>query len=172
VLDHKLSLTSTPGRGTSFIVEVPISTAVAVPLARSDTPARVPAPLDGLTVLCLDNEPAILDGMRILLTGWGCDVRTAGTIADALAELRELDAASVVLIADYHLDDGEGISAIAQMRALAGADVPAVLLTADRSAPVRQEATAANIQVLNKPVRPGALRATLTQWRMVRQAAE
>ena len=30
------------------------------------------AALDGMTVLCIDNEPRILDGMRLLLEGWGC----------------------------------------------------------------------------------------------------
>jgi hypothetical protein len=36
---------------------------------------------------------------------------------------------------------------------------------------VRAEAHAANIQVLNKPIKPASLRAMLSQWRALRVAA-
>jgi hypothetical protein len=47
-----------------------------------------------------------------------------------------------------------------------------LLLTADRSPAVRDEAAKAEVYVLNKPVRPAALRALLAQWRATRVAAE
>jgi hypothetical protein len=37
---------------------------------------------------------------------------------------------------------------------------------------VREEARIAAVQLLNKPVKPAALRALLTQWRVQRVAAE
>ena len=53
-----------------------------------------------------------------------------------------------------------------------GADLPAILITADRSPHVREEArTRASIQLLNKPVKPAALRALLAQWRVAARAA-
>jgi len=51
-------------------------------------------------------------------------------------------------------------------------DMPAILITADRSAHVREEARAAGVHVLNKPVKPASLRALITQWRVQRVAAE
>jgi CheY-like chemotaxis protein len=50
--------------------------------------------------------------------------------------------------------------------------MPAILITADRSAHVREEARAAGVHVLNKPVKPASLRALITQWRVQRVAAE
>jgi hypothetical protein len=50
-------------------------------------------------------------------------------------------------------------------------DLPAILITADRSPRVRAEARAENIQVLHKPIKPAALRAMLAQWRVLRVAA-
>ncbi len=50
-------------------------------------------------------------------------------------------------------------------------DMPAILITADRTPRVRDEARAQGIQVLSKPVRPAALRALLAQWRVHRVAA-
>jgi len=43
--------------------------------------------------------------------------------------------------------------------------MPAILITADRSPAVRAAAAEENIIVLNKPVKPAALRALIGQWR-------
>jgi CheY-like chemotaxis protein len=75
------------------------------------------------------------------------------------------------LLVDYHLDEGNGIAAIAELRRRFGADLTAILITADRSPHVREEARVNGIQLLNKPIKPAALRALLTQWRMQRVAA-
>jgi CheY-like chemotaxis protein len=75
------------------------------------------------------------------------------------------------LLIDYHLDAGNGIEAIAALRWRFGAELPAILITADRSPAVREEARARDITVLNKPLKPAALRALLAQWRVQHMAA-
>jgi CheY-like chemotaxis protein len=50
--------------------------------------------------------------------------------------------------------------------------VPAILITADRSLHVREEAQAEAVHLLNKPLKPASLRALITQWRVQRVAAE
>ena len=62
--------------------------------------------------------------------------------------------------------------AVAALRARLGLEVPAVLVTADRSLSLRNQAQALGVHVLNKPVKPAALRALLAQWRATRVAAE
>ena len=42
------------------------------PSPKAARPCPSPGRIAGLTVLCIDNEPAVLDGMRALLEGWGC----------------------------------------------------------------------------------------------------
>jgi CheY-like chemotaxis protein len=120
--------------------------------------------------LCIDNEPAVLDGMETLLSGWNCAVIKAPGLEEAMAAV----AASSVLpngfLVDYHLDSGNGIDAIGRLRARCG-DLPAILITADRTLAVREQARALGIQVLHKPVKPAALRALLGQWRVLRVAA-
>ena len=86
-------------------------------------------------------------------------------------ELAEAQMAPDGLLVDYHLDDGNGIAAIAELRCRFGSDLPAILITADRSPHVRADARAQGIQLLHKPLKPAALRALLTQWRMQRLAA-
>ena len=75
------------------------------------------------------------------------------------------------MLVDYHLDEGNGIDAIAELRRRFGTDLTAILITADRSPRVREDARGNAIQVLNKPIKPAALRALLTQWRVQRVAA-
>jgi CheY-like chemotaxis protein len=153
---------------------VPVDAAASRHVA--DKPAVVPAidePLRGLGVLCIDNEPKILDGMRLLLSGWGCTV----TLAESVAAVEALVAAGApaidAVIADYHLDDGTGIAAIGRLRATLGREIPALLVTADRTPDVRAEAERDNILVQNKPVRPASMRAWLTQLSTTaREAAE
>ena len=120
-------------------------------------------------MLVLENEPSILEGMRTLLTRWSCKVLLARDLDEALAAVR--DGAPEAILADYHLDEGNGLDAIAALREASGY-TPAVLLTADRSLAVREAAAALEVQVLNKPVKPAALRALLVQWRASRVAAE
>jgi signal transduction histidine kinase len=171
VLNHKVSLTSRVGSGSHFAVEVPLAAAGAQPTAEPDAVSIDAGQLTGTVVLCIDNEPAILDGMETLLAGWGCRTLKAANLQAALAAVAERQLAPNGLLVDYHLDEGDGLAAIAELRRRYGIDLPAILITADRSPRVRDLARAQDVQVLNKPIRPAALRALLTQWRMQRVAA-
>ena len=173
VLDHPVQLASRPGRGTIFRVDLPLDASVARPAKASERPERRKRsqPLTGLRVLCIDNEPKILEGMALLITGWGCTVREAQSITALDEIIRSGEPAPDIIIADYHLDDGDGIAAIQSLRAAYEADVPALLITADRSADVRNEAEKHGISLQHKPVRPAALRAYLTQIAGLRRLA-
>ena len=61
------------------------------------------------------------------------------------------------LLVDYHLDRGNGVAAIRDIRRRFGENIPAILITADRSPHVRAAAREENIAVLNKPVKPASL---------------
>src|SRR5882672_9164939 len=170
VLDHKIVVISTVGDGSQFSVEVPLSAAVPARAPVRDRAEVDRGQLAGLCVLCIDNEPTILDGMETLLGGWGCRVVKAADLASALAALAESKRAPDALLIDYHLGEENGIEAIAQLRRrFAGAT--AIVITADRGAAVREEARAQSVQLLNKPVKPAALRALLAQCRVHRGVA-
>ena len=75
------------------------------------------------------------------------------------------------LLVDYHLDRGNGIAAIRDIRRRFGDTIPAILITADRSPAVQLAARDENVAVLNKPVKPASLRALLGQWRTQQMVA-
>jgi Na+/proline symporter/CheY-like chemotaxis protein len=170
VLGGDVVVVSEVGRGSHFAVTVPRSSAVQVELPSRDEPRLDPGQLIGTSALCIDNEPSVLDGMETLLQGWGCAVVKAPDLDTALAAIDETDIMPNGLLVDYHLDHGNGIDAILALRQRIG-EAPAILITADRSPAVREQARAHGIQVLHKPIKPAALRALLAQWRMLRVAA-
>jgi Na+/proline symporter/signal transduction histidine kinase len=170
VLGCEIELESNPGRGSHFAIAVPRSNAKPVALPARDGGRADPGQLAGTMALCIDNEPSVLDGMETLLQGWGCEVIKAPDLEIALAAIEESGMMPNGLLVDYHLDRGNGIEAIVALRAHLG-DLPAILITADRSPAVREEARAQGIQLLHKPLKPAALRALLAQWRVLRVAA-
>ncbi|MBN9064263.1 MAG: PAS-domain containing protein [Rhizobiales bacterium] len=170
VLNAPVRLRSALGKGSAFWFDLPMTKPLPA-AAPAPSPAAPPvALLAGMTILAIDNEPSILEGMKALLEGWGCRVVTADGSRAAIAALRSLQAQPDALVVDYHLDNENGIDAAARLRQ--GRDMPVVMLTADRSAEARDAATAKGIHVLQKPLKPAALRAFLAQWRATRAAAE
>lgn len=162
VLNHKVELHSTHGKGTEFRILMPLDISKSAEAAAAVVPVdRTAQPLKGLRILCIDNETKILEGMRLLIDGWGCDTQAA----DSLSVVRALSMRQPpdLVIADYHLADGTGVEAILHLRQHFGVDIPALLVTADRTPEVRAEAEKHGIAVQHKPVRPAALRAYITQ---------
>jgi len=173
MLSHPVQLASQPGRGTTFRVEIPRD--LAAPNAASARTRRDRAKpanaLNGLRVLCIDNEPKILDGMALLIAGWGCTVGQARSLTEIDMIMQEDEQVPDIVIADYHLDDGDGMQAILALRAHYRAVIPAMMITADRTPEVRAEAERHGIAVQHKPVKPAAIRAYLTQAAGLRRVA-
>jgi len=171
VLNVAVTLRSVPGRGSRFSVEAPV--AASIPReAPGGGLAHAHSYFAGSIMLCIDNEPIVLDGMESLLARWGCEVLKAHDLATALAAIETLGRLPTGLLVDYHLDVGNGLDAIAELRLRFGIDLPAILITGDRTQEVRDAARAQGVQVLNKPVKPAQLRAQIAQWQAQRVAAE
>jgi CheY-like chemotaxis protein len=169
VLGVPVTINSRLKRGTE--VSADVSSIIASPVENAVAPIREERPtgsLPKMEVLCIDNDRRILGGMKSLLEGWGCDVACAENAAQALEAAGRPD----VVIADYHLGKGTGLDVIAALRDRFGSELPAILITADRSNELRDEARAQGIALLNKPVKPAALRATLQAQQVQQLAAE
>lgn len=158
LLGHRIELRSRPGVGTVFGLRLPRVQAVDQP------PVPAPGVVEPLLpgrVLVVDNDPAVLEGMRTLLEGWGLQVQVAADEAGAIGQRANHRPDLVVL--DYHLDDGRtGLEVLAALQQVYG-PMPALLLTADHGEAVRTQAAAVGCAVLHKPVRPLALKSMLTR---------
>jgi CheY-like chemotaxis protein len=158
ILEHPLGLRSRVGDGSCFSITVP--RAEAVPRKHVPAVVRPGGEQLPLTVLCLDNDETILEGMRALLGRWGVDCRIA---LDVDAALEILSSTHVDLIlADYHLGDGmDGLEALQYIGSKVARVPPAAMVTADGSTELKQRARSLGYPLLHKPVRPAALRALL-----------
>lgn len=174
LLGHGLDARSRVGRGSMFAITV---SREAIPASRAVQPmawaAQGPSPgpsagkaLEGLRVLCVDNDREILDGMAALLGRWGVQVITAATVDQALTCLSE---DPDVLLVDYHLHDRlDGLQTLALMREQALRPLPGALLTADGRDELKKTARDAGWRLLTKPVKPASLRAFLSAHAGVR----
>ncbi len=172
VLGSAITLRSAPGKGSVFAIDVPL--AAAQPVAQAAKPRRIQPPVlaGAFNVLVIDNEKAILEGMELLLSGWGNTVFTASGEAEALKVLAETGSKIDMILADYHLNNEDGISVIRTLRARARRLIPAVLITADRTPAVADLALAHDVHLLRKPVKPAALRAAMSHVALRSAAAE
>ncbi|WP_053138551.1 hybrid sensor histidine kinase/response regulator [Pseudomonas sp. MIACH] len=162
ILGYPVAVRSWPGRGSMFSIEVPISE--EMPLAISQLPVLPTTgnPLPGRRLLVIDNEVSILDSMRALLAQWGCEVITATDQAGALLALQ--GRAPELILADYHLDHGVvGCAVVKHLREHFAQNIPAVIITADRTDQCRRALRRLDAPLLNKPLKPGKLRAVLSQ---------
>lgn len=164
-LDHEIAVCSRVGRGTCFSVMAPVAetvcpTTVTMPNMQA---VREAYGFPASRVLVIDNDATVLMAMTTLLDRWGCMSRSAREPADVEAMVMEGEFVPDVVLADYHLDRGAcGLDVVARLRAVHRADLPAVVVTADHSSAIAEEARRAGCEILCKPVKPAELRALLS----------
>ncbi|TXT41549.1 MAG: integral membrane sensor hybrid histidine kinase [Comamonadaceae bacterium] len=153
-LGHRLSLVSTPQRGSVFRLALPL---VDSTLSNQLEPtAHIPVRLLNARVLVVDDDAAVCFGMLHLLRDWGCICVAAQSIEEALVIANEQ--ALDLLICDYRLRGHRtGSECIVALRALLGQDKPALLVTGDTAPERLREAQGSGIPLLHKPVSPGQL---------------
>jgi len=156
LLDHPISLVSSVGNGSTFRISTPRTSA---PAQRTDNRSMSQrSRLDGLNVICVDNETAILEALEILLKRWGATASTANSLKQARGLSGPFDAA----IVDLHLGDHEpdGFAVIKHLQAQGVGRI--ALVTADTRDQLAEQAKEAGVTLLRKPVKPASLKAFLS----------
>ena len=163
-LGHQVDLKSWPGRGTRFSITVPYSGNGHVQNVAPVRPLASEAyGFDNVRVVIIDNDRQVREAMQSLLAHWGCDTR----IAASLSDLDDLIFAQphfqpALVLADYHLDNGEtGLAAVAKLRSAFSPVLPGIIVTADYTDNTAVQSLDAGCELLRKPVRPAELRALM-----------
>lgn len=162
-LGHKLWLRSEPGKGALFCIEM-AEVARAPALQRLD-PVKIPTGdlPDGFIALVIENDADALLAMTEILERWGGSVLAARSSEEGMRQIEEIGLLPDIVLADYQLDNGDtGLEFLsrlaAQQSAQQSAQVPAVLVSANREDSLFEECRARGVPVVTKPVDPARLR--------------
>ena len=163
-LQHPLALRSQLGCGSRFsVLALRAEPPAAKPPSVADTSA-LQGDVQGLQVLLVEDNALANAALAGVLHSWGCTVRAchdAQQACDAVQQSRP-----DFVICDYRLPGPHnGIALVAQLRTLAGAALPACLISGDMDEDFRHQAAAAELLVLRKPIKPASLRSVLRNGR-------
>jgi two-component system sensor histidine kinase/response regulator len=156
------------GKGSCFTV--------SLPLPLSSGPEGEEADLTGRSVLVVDDDPDICEGIRVMLEEIG--VRVSGVLSgqEAVEAVKQAHTAGedyFAVIMDWKMPEMDGIEAARRIRADAGGEVSIILLSAYDWEEVEQEAQEAGIDgFLTKPVFRGELIRKLCRYLAGREAAD
>ncbi len=167
VLGGDLSVSSEPGRGSTFSLRVPNEPALdSVPRLADDPAAEPTAALRGRVLLAEDGA----DSRRLLvhlLERWGLEVEIAENGATAIEVARrahERGHPFEAVLMDMQMPEMDGYEATRRLRS-AGFAGPVIALTAHAMAGARDACVAAGCDdYLTKPIDRARLRAALADW--------
>lgn len=149
ILDHSLDVSSEPGEGSIFAVEVPLGHQVAG--VKREAIKRTPLHDREPIVLFVDDDPAIVDATTMFLSTAGVQVYSAFTGDEALAHV-EAGIRPDIIISDYRLPEYNGVEVIRRVRKATVDKLPAILMTGDTSIKGIDKVNLGNCTVLQKPV--------------------
>ena len=151
VLEHRIDVRSTPGKGTVFWIEVPGGDASQIAPARARTSAWQGGDLPGV-ILVVEDETSVRTSLSRLLKAKGMQAIAVATADDALAQIHRQQLRPDFLICDYNLrGSANGIDTINVLRGALAWNVPAIVMTGDTRSKVVDSIAAPAISVLIKP---------------------
>ncbi len=111
------------------------------------------------TILIVDDDPDILTALHDLIEHEGFRVTGVSTCCDALAQVKTVDFAAVLL--DIGLPDGDGLAVLETIQTIAPS-LPVIVLTAFTSQDYRMRSLSSGaFSCLTKPYNHDELRAVL-----------
>jgi len=166
LMNAPLTLRSRPDHGSVFTLELPLGKALPVNPPGPGGKAPLGITLHGKTIVVVEDEPAVLAGLEVLLKAWGATLHAFDSVAASGAWAASADPALPrpdLLIVDYRLEAGRtGVDAIRLLRQRFGAAVPAIIVTGSTMTGHESEAQEHDFHVLTKPVVPNKLRAMIS----------
>lgn len=165
LLDHRLTLRSTPGRGTCFAIELAQAPARAAASYHNGSVAEEGLPGDGSDriALLVENDEGLRHAISLILERRGVTVLEVASGEEALELVEDMGIVPDLYLIDQQLGDGlTGIDTLTALKTRHG-DRPARIITADRTPGVREACAAAAVEIMYKPIDPDALEAFVTR---------
>lgn len=165
LLNCRMGCESTPGKGSLFWVEVPLSDNLA-PLRQQHHLRALPDQNggNGQHVIVVEDDEQVLSGLTALLQSHGYTTLGLHSAQRDVIEstLAQNVAEPNLVIADYRLETSlTGRDAVEMIRDILGKEVPAIIITGDTAPERLREAKQSGFPILHKPVQPEELLAKM-----------
>lgn len=153
-----IELKSVEGKGSVFSVTLERGESQSRRFNPQLAPAKIQSiELRGLTVLCVDDETTILEGMSALLSRWNCQVLTCTNGESAMEQICSHDVGAI--IADFQLGKKEnGLDVIRHLRPHLRAPENVCILSARKTKNMERQAANEDVRILTKPANPEDIR--------------
>lgn len=172
LLGHELTLRSKPGVGSVFSIGMDVVEGVSSRAEPAWLLQQSEALLTDHVTMVIENDEDVLYSTTQWLEQWGAEVLSVRSTAEAMAVVRDRGMPPDIILADYQLEgDDTGVAAIAGIRELAGEDIPAIIITANRSDSLGDAGIQPDVPVMSKPVKLARLR-PLIAWKVARRRRE
>jgi two-component system CheB/CheR fusion protein len=163
LLDHRVRVSSRPGKGSVFTIQVKLAANyAALPSEQLRVPGRDVAPDNAVKsgkILIIEDDPSAREMLELLLTNEGHRVLSAPHGKAALELVRRSPVRPDLILADYNLPSGmNGLQAAAKLREQLHENIPVAIVTGDITAATLREIADANCVQLYKPVKVAELR--------------
>jgi PAS domain S-box-containing protein len=151
ILDHRVDVRSTPGKGTGFSIEVPRGRAY-VGVSESVPTSDFDGELFRGTVLVIEDEKSVRSALNRILTLKGIGVIGAATVDDAATLMKQKDLCPDLVLCDYNLPGPmNGVESIKSLRAALAWNLPAIVMTGDTRSETMEAIASYGVPVLVKP---------------------
>ncbi|PDT81273.1 PAS-domain containing protein [Sinorhizobium sp. BJ1] len=165
LLNHRLTLKSTPGRGTCFGVELeqaPARAAASYPCGDASEDGTT-ADVGDRIALLVENDEELRHAISLVLERRGITVLEVASGEEALELVDEMGIVPDLYLVDQQLGDGlTGIETLTALKTRHG-DRPARIITADRTPGVREACAKADVEIIYKPLDSEVLEAFVTR---------
>jgi len=162
LLHHELKVSSAIGKGSCFSVKIPRvkQDGVAQTIEENSDIQSI----QGLKVICVDDDEGILKAMQSLLQRWGVSVVTLKTAASFI-KLIDCGERFDVVMTDYQLGKGlNGFELLQYYQTKSDKPFYGLLTTAEQDPKIKQKTIKAGYKFLAKPAEPAKLRSVFQSF--------
>lgn len=160
LVGHRLDMTSRPGKGTRFSIELPLAQAGAALTSAIELDATIDATnLAGTYVLYVEDDPLVRQSTAAIFEAYGIHYEAYGSVAELEIGLPSFEMVPDLIITDYRLPDDQTAEQVVDVSCKSlGEKLPVIVMTGEVGLIGQSD-----WRILHKPVAPHSLLAAISQ---------
>lgn len=148
------------GTGSTFTLQLTKGEVAMSPLQVR----TIQSTIRNLTILCIDDEQAIRDAMKLMIESWQCIPLIAADRAQAFQQVHQHDDHIDIILSDLRLRNNDnGVELITAIREELNLDTPAIVVTGDTAQERLSMVNLPNLVLMHKPIAAAELRHQIEQ---------